>query len=86
MMTEKVGIGHMPASCQSIIRFADPAPVATSTTSLYIYGLPARSKPSSHMSDDTRTITLYTAPTPNGFSTSILLEELKLVYPSLAYE
>ncbi|KAF8351523.1 glutathione S-transferase [Amanita rubescens] len=38
------------------------------------------------MSDNKKTFTLYTAPTPNGYSPSILLEELKLLYPSITYE
>ncbi|KAF8639854.1 hypothetical protein AX17_001109 [Amanita inopinata Kibby_2008] len=38
------------------------------------------------MSDAKKSFTLYTAPTPNGFCPSILLEEMKAVYPDLSYE
>jgi glutathione S-transferase len=38
------------------------------------------------MSSPTKPFLLYTAPTPNGFQISILLEELKAINPSIDYE
>ncbi|KAF5387847.1 hypothetical protein D9615_000353 [Tricholomella constricta] len=44
--------------------------------------------PLSHptMSTSTKPFVLYTAPTPNGFQASVLLEELKTVYPGIDYD
>ncbi|PFH51453.1 hypothetical protein AMATHDRAFT_191529 [Amanita thiersii Skay4041] len=37
------------------------------------------------MSDSKPSVTLYSAPTPNGFCASIIFEELKAIYPSISY-
>jgi len=49
-------------------------------------GLSRLTRISSHLLSMSKSVRLYTAPTPNGVKVSAFLEELKTVYPSFDYD